>query len=49
MLACIKQHLEAREPYYLQADYVVDAPVGDSISEEDDEHLAQLLYELIIG
>ena len=49
LLAFITPHLEAREPYYLQADYVVDAPVGDSISEEDDEHLAQLLYELIIG
>ena len=49
LLAFITPHLEAREPYYLQADYVVDAPVGDSISEEDDEHLAQLLYELIMG
>ena len=49
LLAFIKQPLEAREPYYLQADYVVDAPVGNNISEEDDEHLAQLLYELIMG
>ena len=49
LLAFITPHLEAREPYYLQADYVVDAPVGNSISEEDDEHLAQLLYELIMG
>lgn len=47
LLAFIKPHLEAREPYYLQADYVVDAPVGESIAEEDDEHLAQLLYKLI--
>ena len=49
LLAFITPHLEAREPYYLQADYVVDAPVGDTIAEEDDEHLAQLLYELIMG
>ena len=47
LLAFITPHLEAREPYYLQADYVVDAPVGDTIAKEDDEHLAQLLYKLI--
>ena len=47
LLAYITPHLAAREPYYLQADYVVDAPVGNTIAEEDDEHLAQLLYELI--
>ena len=30
----------------MKADYVIQAPVKD-IAEEDDKHIAQILYELI--
>ncbi len=42
----IAPQLTAREPYYLQADYVIEAPLG-AICEQDDEKIAQYLYTMI--
>lgn len=42
--AFVTQQLHARAPYYEQANFIVDAPVENGISPEDDEHLAQILY-----
>lgn len=42
----IAPQLTAREPYYLQADYVIEAPLG-TICEQDDEKIAQYLYTMI--
>lgn len=47
LLTFITTHLASRESYYEQADFIIDAPVGKTISEDDDANLAQLLYELI--
>lgn len=46
LIAFIAPQLLAREPYYLQADYVVEAPLG-TICEQDDEKIAQYLYAMI--
>ena len=46
LLAFITPQLEVREPFYMKADYVIDAPVKD-IAAEDDQHIADLLYRLI--
>lgn len=46
LLAFITPQLEAREAYYMQADYVIQAPVKD-IAAEDDEYIAGRIYEMI--
>lgn len=45
----IAQQLPAREPYYKQATYTIDAPVSEAetISEADDADLAEELYSFI--
>ena len=48
LLAFITPQLQAREPFYMMADYVIEAPVKD-IAAEDDQHIADLLYQLIIN
>ena len=46
LLQFITPQLEAREPYYLKADYIIQAPVK-AIAEEDDQHIAEMLYKMI--
>lgn len=48
LLAFITPQLQAREPFYMMADYVIEAPVK-AIAAEDDQHIADLLYRLIIS
>ena len=38
--------LEAREPFYMKADYIIQAPVKE-IAAEDDQYIAEMLYKLI--
>lgn len=47
LLAFITPQLEAREPFYMQANYVIEAPV-QTIAAEDDAHIARMLYEMIV-
>lgn len=44
LLSFIGPQLEAREPFYSQAHYILDVPVCD---EQSDEWIAQELYNLI--
>ena len=46
LLQFITPQLQAREPYYMQADYVIQAPVKE-IAAEDDTHIAEMLYQMI--
>lgn len=46
LLAFITPQLEAREPFYMKADYVIEVPVKD-IAEEDDKNIAEHLWKLI--
>jgi shikimate kinase len=46
LLQFISPQLEARAPFYEQADFVIEAPVKD-IAEEDDKNIAEIIYELI--
>jgi shikimate kinase len=46
LLDFITPQLVAREPFYMKADYVVEAPVKD-IAEEDDKNIAEQLWKLI--
>lgn len=46
LLQFITPQLQAREPFYMKADYVIQAPVKD-IAAEDDKHIAEILYQLI--
>lgn len=46
LLSFITPQLEAREPFYMKADYVVEAPVKE-IAEEDDKNIAEQLWKLI--
>ena len=46
LLSFITPQLEAREPFYMKADYVIEAPVKD-IAEEDDINIAEQLWKLI--
>ena len=46
LLAFITPQLEAREPFYMKADYIVEAPIKE-IAEEDDKHIAEELWKLI--
>lgn len=51
ILAVISPQLEARAPFYEQADYILDAPVDDdgAIDGSEDEQLAEMLYDCIIN
>lgn len=46
LLACILPQLEAREPYYTQADIILDVPISE-LSEDNDEQIAEHLCQLI--
>lgn len=46
LLQFITPQLEARVPYYEQADYIIDAPVK-TIAAEDDQYIADIIYKLI--
>ena len=46
LLDFITPQLQARAPFYEKADYTIEAPIGD-IAEEDDEHIAHMLYKMI--
>ncbi len=48
LLQFITPQLQAREPFYMQADYVVEAPIK-TIAAEDDKHIADMLYQLIVS
>jgi shikimate kinase len=48
LLTFITPQLQAREPFYEQADYVVQAPIKD-IAPEDDKNIADMLYQLIVN
>ena len=48
LLSFITPQLRAREPFYMQADYVVEAPIKESAAE-DDRHIADMLYLLIMS
>lgn len=46
LLDFITPQLQAREPFYMMADLVIEAPIID-IAPEDDKNIANRLYELI--
>lgn len=46
LLQFITPQLEAREPYYLKADYIIQAPIKE-IAAEDDQYIAVMLYKMI--
>ena len=46
LLAFITPQLQAREPFYMMADYVIEAPVK-AIAAEDDKNIAEQLWKLI--
>jgi shikimate kinase len=46
LLQFIMPQLKAREPFYMKADYIVEAPVKE-IAEEDDKNIAEQLWKLI--
>jgi shikimate kinase len=46
LLQFITPQLEAREPYYLKADYIIQAPIKE-IAAEDDQYIAEMLYKMI--
>lgn len=48
LLNFITPQLEARAPFYEKANYTIEAPVKD-IVEEDDQHIAEILYKLILN
>lgn len=47
LLQFIVPQLQAREPFYMKADIVVEAPVKE-IAEEDDSNIAEKLFSLIV-
>ncbi len=47
LLPFITSQLLAREEFYNKADYIVTVPVED-ISDKDDEHIADMLYHMIV-
>lgn len=47
LLSFISAQLPDREEFYNKADYVIKVPV-EEISEEDDEHIADILYHMIV-
>ena len=46
LLSFITPQLEARIPFYEKANYIIEAPIKD-IAEEDDKHIADILYHMI--
>ena len=46
LLQFITPQLEAREPYYIKADYIIQAPIKE-IAAEDDQYIAEMLYKMI--
>lgn len=46
LLSFIRPQLAAREPFYEQADYIIDAPFAD-IAEDDDLFLAERIFTII--
>lgn len=46
LLQFITPQLEAREPYYLKADCIIQAPIKE-IAAEDDQYIAEMLYKMI--
>ncbi len=48
LLNFITPQLEARAPFYEKANYTIEAPVKD-IAEEDDQHIVEILYKLILN
>jgi shikimate kinase len=46
LLTFITPQLLAREPFYMKADYVIEAPTKD-IAAEDDKNIAELIYKII--
>ncbi|MBQ7531140.1 MAG: shikimate kinase [Paludibacteraceae bacterium] len=51
ILEVIAPQLEARIPYYEQADYIIDAPatLDMPLDGTEDEQLAEMLYAKIVG
>ncbi len=49
LLDFIAWQMSGREQYYAQADYIVDAPLAGGSPDDNDELIAQYLYELIKG
>ena len=47
LLNFITPQLQAREPFYMKADHVLQAPVK-AIAVEDDKHIADILYQMIV-
>ena len=47
LLTFITPQLQAREPFYQKADYIIQAPIK-GIASEDDQHIAEILYHMII-
>ena len=46
LLQFITPQLQAREPFYMKADYVIQAPVKE-IAAEADKHIAEILFKII--
>ena len=46
LLQFITPQLQAREPFYMKADYVLEVPIKE-IAEEDDKFIAEELWKLI--
>ena len=52
LLQFISTQLKAREPYYMMANYIIKAPISFingtiTLAEENDIHIANMLYEMI--
>ena len=47
LLEFITPQVQAREPFYMKADHIIQAPVK-AIAAEDDQHIADILYHMII-
>ncbi|MBQ8099893.1 MAG: shikimate kinase [Paludibacteraceae bacterium] len=49
LLDFVAWQMSGREPYYAQADYIVDAPLQGGLAEENDEQIADHLYHYILS
>ena len=51
ILSVIHPQLEARAPFYEQADFIIDAPVDNdgALDGSEDEQLAEQLYNMIVN
>lgn len=47
LMQFVAPQLEARESFYRQANYTIDAPVEDHFGPENDEEVAEELYQFI--